>query len=137
MKNRTPLVVLAVAIFGLVMGGAIYGAIAEPDVFDPASPEGVVQSYVQAAISDDWPDARQWLVDPAAEDCDKFWYVPSGISVYLGDVTYDGDTARVSVDVQQGDSLDPWTTTERFVLSETDSGWRIAAGPWLDPDCER
>ena len=121
-----------------MIGGALYGALAEPVVYDIATPEGVVQSYLQAILDDDEFVSRSYMVEELADRCtDAGFARTDGVRVFLDDVTLDGDVARVSLDIRHSSGgVDEYTESETLVLMNKPEGWRISEAPWPYWNCE-
>ncbi len=139
-RTRTPLIVLAVLIFAAVLGGALFGALAEPDTYDPATPEGVVQNYLKAVFDGDELASLTFLdtelADRCKQDATSFEYRTDGARVFLDGTTIDGDTATVAIEIRHStDGLDEWVESETIWLSRSDSSWQITQPPWPYWDC--
>jgi hypothetical protein len=143
-SSERPLIVAASVVAVLVVA-AVVVVLTGPRIsdLDPASPEGVVQRYVQAAIDGD-EDLMSTLVAYGADDCTP---VTSGllggddsIRVTLGDVRVSGDDADVDITVTRsgGGPLDPyeWSDYLTFDLARVDGVWLIERAPWPFQICE-
>jgi hypothetical protein len=132
------------ALVALVAILLVADAVRGPTVLDPATPEGVVQGYVQQLLEGDRLAARAYLSDALQRRCSssdvrRAW-VPEGTTVSLGDVDVDGGEARVTVLVRSlaGPERLGGTgeaTTETFELVQQDGEWRITGEPWPVYEC--
>ncbi|QKJ18756.1 hypothetical protein [Microbacterium hominis] len=120
--------VVVVAIVAVFAGG-------DPAQRDPATPEGVVQRYAQAVIDGDIDGARSYLVEDAADPCDRVEPIDGAVRVTLIDTVERDDSARVSVRITSGFGSGPLGTSEFesdgvFDLDRSGDGWLIATTPW-------
>ena len=114
----------------------------EPIEYDPATPEGTVQTYVRAVIDRDNDAAAALMVDEP--DCETDPYPRFGnesVRVSLGKVEIDGDRATVEVRITTSGGSAPfdryeWTEEDRFFLDNEADGWRIATAPWRFMICQ-
>lgn len=139
-RSRTPLVALAALIFAALLAGALYGALSEPDSYDPLTPEGVVQGYLSAVFDDDDLVALGFMTDDLADRCrdgSTSAYRSDGARVFLEDSEIDGDSATVDIEIRHSsDGLDEWTESQTLWLERGDGTWRISEPPWPYWDCE-
>ena len=139
-RSSTPLVALAALIFAAVLGGALYGALSEPDAYDPLTPEGVVQGYLAAIFDDDELVAVGFMTDDLAENCrngSTSTYRSEGARVFLEDSEIDSDDATVDIEIRHsGNGLDEWTESQTIWLERGGGTWRISQPPWPYWDCE-
>jgi hypothetical protein len=132
------LVVLVVALVAV----ALYRG---PTTFDPTTPEGAVQEYLQAVADGRWEDAFAVLDPEAFADCepsDMMIGVTEPFTATHEGTTYVGDRAGVEVKLRFGDPGgigSGWETWERFELIESDGFWYITGDPWpyFRWSCER
>jgi hypothetical protein len=109
----------------------------EPVELDPDTPQGVVQTYLQAIADEEYTGAHALLSteiqgDCAATDIAANVYYES-FNAVLGDVTEVGDTAIVEASVQFGSApLDPGIDAyyEQFFLVQQGGKWVISGDPW-------
>ena len=139
-RTRTPLIVLAVLIFAAVLGGALYGALAEPETFDPATPEGVVQNYLQAVFDGDEAASlalmEPELADRCRRDSTSLDYRTDGARAFLDGTSIDGDRASVAIEIRHtSDGIDEWIENETIWLDRSESSWQISEPPWPYWDC--
>ena len=131
-------VVGSVAVVALV----VIGLNRSPEQFDPASPEGTVQSYVAALVAGDFETAATFW---AEEDCLPASIEPSegapDISATL--VSVDGDDAEATVVIGiTNNASDPlngiYEYQEWFTLVKDEGGWKIRqpSWPYYDQVCE-
>ena len=139
-RTRTPLIVLAVLIFAAVLGGALYGALAEPETFDPATPEGVAQNYLQAVFDGDEAASLAFmeaeLADRCRQDSTSLDYRTGGARAFLDGTSIDGDRASVAIEIRHSsDGIDEWIENETIWLDRSESSWQISEPPWPYWDC--
>lgn len=139
-RTRTPLIVLAVLIFAAVLGGALYGALAEPETFDPATPEGVVQNYLQAVFDGDEAALLAFMQPDLADRCRRdsasLDYRTDGARAFLDGTSIDGDRASVALEIRHSsDGIDEWIENETIWLDRSESSWQISEPPWPYWDC--
>ena len=141
-KNRTPLVIVSITVL-LVLTALVLvlvrGAVATPD---PRSPEGVVQSYVTAALAGDTKQAESMLTAQASKDCPfTNTFTPGSIRVALLSSTTSGDTATVEVSITDTPASSPLNLgnngySDTFTLVKHEDHWVINAVPWSLLACE-
>ena len=104
-----------------------------PKAIDLATPEGVVQAYSAAVISDDRASAISHLSKDLAGNCDSV--VPiSGMRVTLVSSSVQGDTATVRVRISTNEGGGPfgaseYTSDDAFTLTKNGE-WTITSTPW-------
>lgn len=103
--------------------------------FDPNTPEGVVQQYLQAIIDERWDDALA-VLDPEnfsgcrPEDLSSQVWDETFSAVHLN--TREGPVrTRVEVQFNQGEGpFGSWSWPTEFVLIERDGRWYLTDDPW-------
>jgi hypothetical protein len=127
----------------LIAAGVALGVLREPVLLDPQTPEGTVQSYVQAVLDGEWNDARTHLADDLEAECTaidfrRSW-VPGSLTATLDEVRVDGDEAEVVIRLRTAAEPDPfggrYENTEIFDLIREDTTWRLTGQPWPVYDC--
>lgn len=109
--------------------------------YDPASPAGVVQSYLGAVADGQDPTTTGLLAadSPCAGGDTAEFYLPSAFSAQLVAETVRADTATVAVEVEEG-AGDPfgdgWRHEESFQLVLQDGQWRLSGTPWPIGFCD-
>lgn len=131
-------VVGSVAVVALV----VIGLNRSPDQFDPASPEGTVQSYVAALVAGDFETAATFW---AEDDCLPASIAPTegapDISATLVSVDENDAEATVVIGITNNAS-DPlngiYEYQEWFTLVKDEGGWKIRqpSWPYYDQVCE-
>ncbi|MET0564883.1 MAG: hypothetical protein ABW021_00360 [Acidimicrobiia bacterium] len=131
-------VVGSVAVVALV----VIGLNRSPDQFDPASPEGTVQSYVAALVAGDFESAATFW---AEDDCLPASIEPTegapDISATLVSVDENDAEATVVIGITNNAS-DPLNGIseyqEWFTLVKDEGGWKIRqpSWPYYDQVCE-
>lgn len=104
--------------------------------FDPTTPEGAVQEYLQAIRQERWQDAIDVLDLEQFQGCQPH-HLSSQISeesfnaVHLG-TYYDGNLAYVDVEFRHSDGgvFGGWSWNNTFVLVERDGLWYLTDDPW-------
>lgn len=124
----------------------------EPTPYPEDTPEGITQRYLTAMIDGDITAAHAYLSADLQEQCDlsewkRLTRTPTRYEdsqMILQDVRYFDDTeARVSVDVNELRTPDPFDLTPReyttrleFTLELQDDGWwRFSQVPWPTYRC--
>lgn len=105
-----------------------------PPQLDPTTPEGVVQTYVQAVMTDDATSAEAALTAKAARLCTDFPVRTNRIQrVRIADSAVNGDRAVVDVRItwEPADAFSSeWSEDGSFRLVERDGLWKIDEAPW-------
>lgn len=105
-----------------------------PRQLDPTTPEGVVQTYVQAVMTDDAGSAEAVLTAKAARACTDFPVRTNQIQrVRIADSAVNDDRAVVDVRItwEPYDAFSSeWTEDGSFRLVEKDGIWTIDEVPW-------
>lgn len=128
----------AVAI-AVVIALTVVALVREPVQLDPASPEGVVQGYLQSIADEDYERAHALLSAELQAECapadlaDEIYY--ETFTATLGDVTEIGNEVLVEATIRYGSDpgfLDPGYsfTPEPFRLTMEDGDWVIGSDPW-------
>ena len=113
----------------------------EPIEYDPATPEGTVQTYVRAVIDRDNDAAAALMAkDPECKPDPYPRFGNESVRVSLGKVEIDGDRASVEVRITTSGGNAPfdryeWTEEDRFFLDREAEGWRIDIAPWRFTIC--
>lgn len=103
---------------------------------DPATPEGVVQSYLEAVVEGRRADARSYLSERLQRDCDPGFprhVAQEAYRIEWIDTVVDGPEARVEVLVAEQDLgifdsyYDFYTS---FTLRSVGDAWRITDQEW-------
>lgn len=110
--------------------------------YDPGTPEGTVQAYLQAVTAGDYAEAATFL-DPSGDcdvdDLDRAGS-PDSARVYLVRTEVEDDTATVTVEitVPSGGPFDTAGSSETHLFRLTRSGgdWRLTGTPWPLYFCE-
>lgn len=124
----------------VVLGVGIYAAVVRaPATLDPGTPEGVVQSYLQAVFDEDYSQAREYLAPALARRCTvadfRDSWVPPSMAASLDGTREVDDGVEVDVRLRQVQGPDPlggggYEQTETFELIDVDGLWRITGRPW-------
>lgn len=139
--NRALAVFVGAVVLLAVLAGVVVANRATPDL-DRATPEGVVQQYLQAVFDGDYPIAAG-LLSPSS-GCDvsdvAAAYAPASARIVLGHSAVNGDHAVVTVKVTEGSGDGPfqssgYSRTERITVQREGGVWKITGSPWLLPSC--
>lgn len=133
-----PLVVAGLTVLVLVLVAVLVIVFRpEPIEYDPATPEGVVQTYVRAVLDEDDEAAAALLVSDWDCEVDPFprFSGNESVRISLGSVEYKDDRAFVEVRITTSGGSAPfdryeWTEEDRFILEQEPAGWRIDSAPW-------
>lgn len=108
-----------------------------PPPIDEATPAGVVQRYVTAALDGQRDAASQYLTPKAQGECDQYaGPIAPGTRVTLLSTIEHAKAATVRVSVSVIDARDPfggpdgYSGDEAFELSRVDGAWLISFVPW-------
>lgn len=133
------LAVVAAVVVVLAVVAALVSANRDRPELDPAAPEGVVQLYVSAIFDGDVATAVTHL-DPALGCTDPLpeVYVGDTARIAVASSRIDGDTATVTLRIEEGSGLDGgWSHREEFTLRRAGATWVITRDPWPIYSCER
>lgn len=114
----------------------------EPVEYDPATPEGTVQTYVRAVLDRDNDAAAALMVEEPECKPDPYpRFGEESIRISLGKVEIDGDRATVEVRITTSGGNAPfdryeWTEEDRFFLDLEAGVWRIDTAPWRFMICQ-
>jgi hypothetical protein len=109
--------------------------------YDPGTPEGTVQAYLQAVTTGDYAEAATFLApssDCDVEDLDRAG-TPDSARVYLVGTETEGETTTVTVEVTlpSGGPLDTESSeTHLYRLTRSGGDWRLTGTPWPLYFCE-
>jgi hypothetical protein len=140
--RRLPGWVLPVVGILAVIVLVVIGLNREPEQFDPATPEGTVQTYIAALVDGDFETAASFWAD---DGCLPASIEPTGgapdISATLVSVDGNDEEATVVIDITDN-TTDPlngiYEFQEWFTLVNRDDGWKIRqlSWPYYDQICE-
>lgn len=140
--NRILAIVVGVIVVLAIVAGVVASTRPAPE-FDPSTPEGTVQLYLQTLFDDDEEGAAGYLAPENACDADDLAQADEGesVRVLLGDVNIDADTARVEVEIIVTSADGPfggyeYSVDESFTLRREGEGWLITGEPWPAYFCE-
>lgn len=137
--DRTLLVVLV--IIGVLVVAAVVAVLvrgAAPE-FEANSPEGVVQRYVSAVVTDDLQTARDLHASKLGAGCDPVpSFVGTDTRVTLVKSTASGDSATVTVTINDG-VAGPFGSDggyeDGFELVADGDSWLVSYAPWQFQVC--
>lgn len=134
MNERTPLIVGGSLIVLLVIVAVFVGFNPTVETYDASTPEGTVQSYLQALLDGDEATASALLVDDPEDPCleDSFDRPVADSRISIDEVEVGDGAATVSiVTTQIGDAVIGNSRYDSaFRLVAVDGGWRIEAADW-------
>lgn len=137
--DRTLLVVLLIiAVLVIAALVAVFARGATPQ-YEANSPEGAVQRYVSAVVTNDLRSARELHASKLGSGCEPVSsFVGTDTRVTLIGSTVSGDTATVTVTISDGYG-GPFGSDggykDRFELVRADDGWLVAYSPWRFQVC--
>lgn len=135
------LTLLVIITIALAAAAAFLSSTRQSKDFAPGTPEGVVQLYLKAIISDRNDNAAKYFSSTTtcdATDLDRTW-TPESVRVNLSNVDLEGDKAfiDVAVDISSGGPFDDYyTENHTFRLAKESGNWRILGIPWPLYSCE-
>lgn len=133
-QSRQALIGLGVVVVIAIVVAAILAVRQDVAQLDANSPEGVVQTYVQAVFDDDDLAAMMLLTSDLERECrqrDFPSFQTSAVRVDLTDTSITDNEARVEVTIHEtSDPLSEWQHNEVFYLTNSADGWRISEPPW-------
>ena len=136
------LLIGAIVVAVIVVGAALVALTgSEPVTYDPTTPEGTAQRYVQAVLDGDHAAVESFLLEE--EDCEvgPHYYGDQTVRARLIDATTTGDTAVVDIELtfSGGDPLFGgygYTESAQIELESTADGWRVDPDSWPYYPCE-
>jgi hypothetical protein len=139
-KSNRLLAFMAIGLVALLAVVAVFVALRDPVTFDPNTPEGVTQAYLNALIDDDADGAHELLTSELRLRCDidelsdRHYRREDSRITLVGSETV-GDTAEIEVKFTVTYSDGPFgysesSFEETFQLTRSEGVWRIAEAPW-------
>jgi hypothetical protein len=134
--ERVLALVVAVIVLVAIAAAVVVALRPEPD-YEPSTPEGAVQRFLEAVLDDDFASAATYL-DPAGA-CDEQDLIRAGrfdvARVVLEDVREREDTAQLDVTIVRGGGGGPFDAYEyeehhTYQLVRSDGGWLLTGEPW-------
>ena len=130
------IILWAAAALGLLVLVAVAFTFVPSPQLDPATPEGVVQRYLQAVVEGRRTEARSYLSDRLQRECEPGFPRYTSRDAYRIELTesvVEGSTAEVEVlvteqDVEIFDYHHEFSASYSLVSSE--GGWRITDQEW-------
>lgn len=106
----------------------------EPVTLDPDTPEGTVQTYLQALADKDFDTAiamtNSFIQSScSATDIENNWYYDS-FTATLGEVRDVGSTIVVEVAINQGNAGFDSGYFEQIEVTDEEGTWAISGDPW-------
>lgn len=134
--DRTLIAILSVIVVIVVIAVVVVFTRGGPVDIDPATPEGVVQTYSTAVISGDRAAAMELLASDVRDNCDRADpYMVQDIRMTVVSTNINGDAAVVRVTVSHSGSGGMlggggYDSDQAFSLTNGGDGWRITSTPW-------
>ena len=134
--DRTLLVIISIVAVVAILALVVVFTRGAPTVLDPSTPEGVVQSYSQAVITEDRSGATDLLAKDVRDNCERADpYSSSGVRVTLVSTKVTGDNAvvRVAVSSNSGGGAfggSEYESESTFTLVQEGGSWKIESAPW-------
>lgn len=148
--SRRPSWLFPAGLFALVVVLVVIALSREPAALDPATPEGVVQEYLQSIRDDRWDDALvlvhpEWRGECTADSIET--YIGTDFTARLGsddvverfepipedfgDAPEPTKTVEVTITHRSGAGLgSSWTEGVTFQLTDESGDWLLAGDPW-------
>lgn len=140
-SNRVLLIGVAIVVVAAIVA-AVLAVNRQPATLDPATPEGVVQTYLQALADGDLAGAAELLSEDGECGLGDLAgaYLPASFRAVLAGTDERDTTAVVTVEITDTGDAGPfdspgYTHTERLVLDAEDDGWQLTGAPWPMYDC--
>lgn len=139
MRSLSPdarIILWAGVVLGLLVAVAVAFTFVRSPQLDPATPEGVVQRYLQAVVEGRRTEARSYLSDRLRRECEPGFprYMSrDAYRIELVEAVVDGSTAEVQVIVAEQDVelFDYYHEFSAYYsLVSTGDGWRITDQEW-------
>lgn len=135
--------VLAIVVGLVVLVTVLVGVLAanrSATEYDRATPEGVVQAYVEAVLDGSFEVAADLLSEDSPCDVGDLDsnYLPEYDRVVLLDSEVDGDSARVEIEavtVEGPFGAFDYGERHTFRLERSGTEWRITGRPWPMFEC--
>lgn len=135
------LLIGAIVVAVIVIGAALVALTrSEPAAFDPATPEGTAQQYVQAVLDGDNATAQDLLLE---DDCQPGprHFGDETVRARFVDSQVDDDTATVEIELifSGGNPLFGgygYEDRAQIQLEMTENGWRVGPDSWPYFPCE-
>lgn len=136
-RSRRVLVVISTVVAAL-LGVAVVLALQPPPEFDPLTPEGTAQGYIQAMLDGDEGLAFSYLTETLRDECTiaELRHVkPHDARVVITRTEVDGADAELEVEITETYGQGPfdvssYTFDETFVMERHGDKWLIAKVPW-------
>ncbi|MGV8911980.1 MAG: hypothetical protein ACOH14_05120 [Rhodoglobus sp.] len=132
--DRTLIAILSIIAAIVVIALVVVFTRGGPADVDPATPEGVVQSYSLAVVDSDYAAARDFLLTELRENCDKAdLNTIQGLRMTVISSIINDDTAVVRVSMERGSGDfggSGYVSEEVFTLVLEDRLWKIESTPW-------
>lgn len=136
-RSRRVLVVISTLVAAL-LGVAVVLALRPPPEFDPTTPEGTAQGYVQAVLDGDEDLAVGYLTGALRDQCTvggMRHVIPDEARVVITRSEINGADAELEVEITETYGEGPfdvgsYTFDETLVMERHGDRWLIAEVPW-------
>jgi hypothetical protein len=140
--NKSNRVLLIIAIFtGLLLVSSLF-LISSKDIkkLDPATPEGVVQLYLNEVINGQYEEAINYLSATSnckATDLDRAYLADSlRINLVSSEINEESALVKIEVETQSGGPFnDSYTESHNYRLAIENTNWKILGIPWPMWEC--
>lgn len=134
------LATIAILIIALITTSILISNNQEDKQFATTTPEGVVQTYLEAVIEGKHDQAASLFV--AGSECDAAdidrAYISESLRVNLVSSEIEGDSAYVKIDANMNSGAlfdDGYTESHTYRLKRENGNWRLEGIPWPVWDC--
>jgi len=132
--DRTLIAILSIIAAIVVIAFVVVFTRGGPADVDPATPEGVVQSYSRAMVASDYETARGFLSSDVLANCDRAEpNTIQGLRMTVISSKVNGDTAVVRVSMERGSGEfggSGYTSEEAFTMVREGGLWKVISTPW-------
>ena len=132
--DKTLVAILSVVAAIVVIAIVVVFTRGGPTDIDPATPEGVVQSYSLAMVANDLDTARGFISADVLDECE--FAEPSalqGLRMTVIETTINGASAVVRVSLDEGSGGfggSSYSYDDAFTLVKNGGDWKIETTPW-------
>ncbi len=134
--DRTLLVIVAIIAAVVALALVVVFTRGAPPALDPATPQGVVQSYATAVVDGDRAAAAALLTAEIRDNCERADPgILRDVRLTIVSATVSANTAVVRVSITQGSGGglmggSRYSSDDSFSLIRENASWRIDSAPW-------
>lgn len=137
-RSRRVLVVISTLVTAL-LGVAVVLALRAPPEFDPLTPEGTAQGYLQAVLEGDENLASSFLTETLRDECtmsEMRHVMPGDARIVIKHTEIDGMDAELELEITETYGEGPfdfgssYSFDETLVMERRGDRWLIAEVPW-------